>query len=413
MGGDVSTASRFPTVQLRRVARLEYGESLPRDAREDGSVHVFGSNGPVDTHVRSNTAAPVVVVGRKGSFGKVHWSDDPVFAIDTTYFVDVTKTHSHLRWLYWVLLAARLDAVTQDTGVPGLSREVAYQTPIPLPPLPIQRAIADFLDRETGRIDALMEKKRRLIELLEEKRSALITHTVTKGLDPTVPMKDSGIPWLGEIPEHWEILPLRRVAQLANSNVDKKAVEGEIPVRLCNYTDVYYASYLDSTEGFMEATATPEEIRRFRLRADTVLMTKDSESPDDIGVPAYVSRELEAVCGYHLTILVPDRRRLRGDFLYWTLESSALRAAFETAAKGVTRYGLTLDGIGSTVVPVPPLFEQAAIAEQLRARYIRSVRAIERLTTQLDKLAEYRQALITAAVTGELEIAPDPEEVAA
>lgn len=297
-----------------------------------------------------------------------------------------------------------------------MSSSVIGDLPVRLPPLETQRAIADFLDRETERIDLLVEKKKRLIELLEEKRTALISHAVTKGLDPTVPMKDSGIPWLGEIPAHWEVAPIRRTAQYVNSNVDKKTSPDEIPVRLCNYTDVYNGSYLDSTGGFMEATATPEEIRRFRLRAGTVIITKDSESADDIGVPAYVSTRLDAVCGYHLTVLTPKADLMRGDFLFWALSSSGLRACFEVASNGVTRFGLTREGMGGASVPVPPIAEQRQIASRLRIEDIRLNSVSLSIGLQLEKLAEYRQALITAAVTGQIDVTearPDPEEVVA
>src|SRR5690606_8384584 len=167
--------------------------------------------GPVGVHDRANTLAPCLVIGRKGSFGKVNYSAAPVFAIDTTFFVDRRATRANLRWLYYALMDARLDAATKDSAIPGLDREDAYARVLCVPPDHEQRAIAAFLDRETARIDALVAKKERLIELLQEKRTALITRAVTKGLDPTVPMKDSGVEWLGEIPAHWEVKRVKHV----------------------------------------------------------------------------------------------------------------------------------------------------------------------------------------------------------
>ena len=116
---------------------------------------------------------------------------------------------------YWVRSDWFVDVVVaRSVGVsyPAVRPSELASMPVPMPTTSEQRAVADFLDRETGRIDALVEKKRRLIELLEEKRTALISHVVTKGLDPTVPMKDSGIPWLGEIPAHWETRRLRHIS---------------------------------------------------------------------------------------------------------------------------------------------------------------------------------------------------------
>ena len=204
---------------FRYVCRLAYGESLAAEAREDGDVPVFGSNGVVGQHDTPNTRSPVIVVGRKGSHGEVNFSEVEAFAIDTTYFVDERYTTSDVRWLYYVLLRADLSDVSKDSAIPGLSRDDAYAKALPLPPLDEQRAIAAYLDRETERIDALVAKKRLLIERLEEYHTALITRTVTRGLppeaaraaglDPSPRLKPSGVEWLGEVPEHWEVKEMK------------------------------------------------------------------------------------------------------------------------------------------------------------------------------------------------------------
>ena len=378
---------------------------------------------PREQRIFRLVAGDVLVTEGAGSLDAVGaaatWSDqlDGVVCYQNTLIRLRPLRGTEARFLGWWARHAyesRLFAsVAGGANIFHLSAERLKGLPIWLPPKRQQLQIADFLDRETGRIDALAEKKRRLIELLKEKRAALISHVVTKGLDPTVPMKDSGIPWLGDIPVTWTALPLRRIATYRNSNVDKKTIDGEVPVLLCNYTDVYYGTYLSKTDGFMEATASASEVRQFKLRQGSVIITKDSESADDIGVPAYVAADLDAVCGYHLTIVDPHEHRMAGDYLYWALESQAARTGFELAAQGVTRFGLTQDGIGGLVVPVPPKPEQSAIASTLRKHQLKTSALTQAILQQLDLLAEYRQALIAAAVTGQIDVdaeAPDPEE---
>lgn len=124
----------YPTTHLRHLARLQYGDSLADERRLDGDVAVYGSNGPVGVHDRANTRGPVIVVGRKGSFGKLQFSRAPVFAIDTTYFVDEHSATCDLRWLYYALSTVELDRLSFDVGVPGLSREAAYAQRIPTAP---------------------------------------------------------------------------------------------------------------------------------------------------------------------------------------------------------------------------------------------------------------------------------------
>ena len=140
-------------------------------------------NGPVGFHSQPNTHRPVLIIGRKGSFGKINYSDQPCFAIDTTYYIDARNSGSDLRWLFYALLLLRLDAISEDSAIPGLSRELAHYQRLPSISLPEQRAIAAFLDRETAKIDALISRIREGIEKLKEYSSALISAAVTGKID--------------------------------------------------------------------------------------------------------------------------------------------------------------------------------------------------------------------------------------
>lgn len=327
--------------------------------------------------------------------------------VSTGFAVVRPSPDLHPPYLGWVMQSESLvdEVVARSGGVsyPAIAPYALADVPIPVPDRQTQIRIADFLDRETARIDALMEKKRRLIDLLEDKRTALITHAVTKGLDPTVPMKESGVLWFPRVPQHWEILPLRYLCDIRPSNVDKKEKENEQLVTLCNYTDVYYGSYILDSAGFMTATASPEQLSRFRLRKGDVLITKDSETPEDIAVPAFIAADLvNTLCGYHLALLRP-RPRVSGEYLYWSLESQAVKKHFELSARGVTRYGLTRQALGDAPIPVPPPGEQEVVSGYLRSldRTMATIRVSVR--RQLDLLDEYRRALITAAVLGDVD----------
>ena len=142
----------------------------------------------------------------------MNWSADPVFVIDTAYFIDQGCSSVNLRWLYWLLHAAKLDAISQDTGVPGLAREFVHDMQAVRPSVRDQQCIAAFLDRETTKIDHLIAEQERLVALLDEKRRAVIVNAVTKGLIPDTPMKECGIGWIGEIPASWTALSLKRIA---------------------------------------------------------------------------------------------------------------------------------------------------------------------------------------------------------
>ena len=225
------------------------------------------------------------------------------------------------------------------------------------------------------------------------------------GLKPYPAYKPSGVEWLGEVPKRWEVRRLRTAVAMRVSNVDKHVREGETPVRLCNYVDVYKHDCISQRIDFMRATATPEEVSQFRLEEGDVLITKDSEAWDDIGVPAVVTEPADdLISGYHLALLRPIADVLTGGYLLRALQSKGLAHQFHVAAKGVTRYGLSHDGIKSVWLALPPLAEQAAIARYLDdadRRIRRCIRAKEKL---VELLEEQRQALVNEAVTGRVDV---------
>lgn len=179
----------FVMTRIKYICRLGYGDSLPKEDESDGNVPVFGSNGQYATTARPNTEAPAIVIGRKGSYGKVNWAPDGCFASDTTFFVDIRFTAVNLRWLYWALQTLNLDEGSQEAAVPGLNRESVYEQRLPLPSADDQQLIADYLDQEVARIDSVLDvvgsrsatgiKEGSLLALLFERRTALITAAVT------------------------------------------------------------------------------------------------------------------------------------------------------------------------------------------------------------------------------------------
>src|ERR1019366_4280793 len=164
----------------------------------------------------------------------------------------------------------------------------------------------------------------------------------------------------------WRTAQLGEIADIRVSNVDKKSVAGERPVRLCNYMDVYENDYIDAGHPFMEATASPAETERFKLQKGDVLITKDSETPDDIGIPAVIAEEVQnLVCGYHLALIRPRRDKVDLVYLAKQLSSVAAISHFSRRASGSTRYGLSISAIASISIPLAPMHEQKRIAEIL------------------------------------------------
>jgi len=265
----------------------------------------------------------------------------------------------------------------------------------------------DYVDRRVWRVIRARERR---IKLLEEYKHALVHQAVTGRIDvrtgqPFREYKDTAFPWLRKVPAHWQVRKLRYVAEMRESNVDKRIRDGERPVRLCNYLDVYKNDRIRGEQRFMRATASVDEIERFGLQKGDVLITKDSEAWHDIGVPALVeSATRDLVSGYHLALLRPLTRCIDGPYLFRALQDPTVAYQFHVEAKGVTRYGLSHHAINSVKLPVPPLAEQTAIAEFLDEQTASIDRVADATRREIGLLKEFRTRLIADVVTGKLDV---------
>lgn len=209
---------------------------------------------------------------------------------------------------------------------------------------------------------------------------------------------------LGSIPSHWKAHRLKHLADVRLSNVDKLSVDDQAIVRLANYVDVYKNERITADMDLMVATASDDQIERLTLAAQDVLITKDSESPNDIAVPAYVPEPMEGVvCGYHLALLRPDADRLHGGFLHRWLQGKASQAYFSSHANGMTRYGIGRGDIGDAPLLWAPLEEQKAINDFLDRETAKIDALIAEQRILIERLREKRQATIFHTVTNGLQ----------
>jgi type I restriction enzyme S subunit len=275
---------------------------------------------------------------------------------------------------------------------------------IPIPAIPELPKILEFLDYETARIDALIEEQQRLIELLKEKRQAVISHAVTKGLDPNVPMKDSGVEWLDEVPECWELKSLKYIATVFGRigfrgyTTDDIVDEGNGAITvspsnmiggLMDFNNVTYISW-----------GKYEESPEIKLAEDDVLIVKTGST---YGRVAYVNFLPEhATINPQLAIF--KKIQIENKFLYYLFESSYLKAATRNSNTGGTMPTMTQEAIGNYKLPLPPLNIQRQIVEKLESELRAISNLIELAVDTVDLEKERRSALISAAVTGKIDV---------
>ena len=211
--------------------------------------------------------------------------------------------------------------------------------------------------------------------------------------------KESGVEWIGEIPGHWRVKRLKYISKVVASYVDKHINPDEIQVNLCNYIDVYYHEKIDSSINFMKGSCNHDEYERSLIQKGDVIITKDSESADDIGVPAFTQEELtNIVCGYHLSI-IRALNEIDGKFLFRFIQSKWVGRYFEANSTGITRFSLGKSIIENLSTILPPLSEQTQIANFLDRKTEQIDKLIRIKERRIELLQEQRTALINQAVT--------------
>ena len=387
---DVVTCFRDGIVTLRKNRRIRgFTESL----KEIGYQGI--RKGDFVIHAMDAFAGAIGVSDSDGKGTPVYQVLNPKEKSNAYYYSYTLREMARSQWI--LALAKGIRERSTDFRYDDFALQL-----LPIPSLPEQTAIVRYLDYMDRHIRRYINAKKKLIALLNEQKQVIIHKAVTRGLDPNVRLKPSGVEWLGDIPEHWEVRRLRNVAHVLVSGIDKHIKEKEISVWLCNYVDVYKNERITENLSFMPASASAEEIARFILKPGDIIITKDSEDWNDIGVPSLVEYSApDLVCGYHLAILRP-RVGILGEYLLRALQSPSIASQFYVAANGVTRYGLSHVAIKGVSIPVSPLPEQTAIVQFLNDAIANLDAATNRAQHEIDLLQEYRTCLIADVVTGKL-----------
>jgi len=212
--------------------------------------------------------------------------------------------------------------------------------------------------------------------------------------------KDSGVEWIGEIPQGWDLNRLKYISYVRGSNVDKNIYPDEKQLRLCNYTDVYKNEKIDSLTTLNLGSCTEEEFEKFTIKKDDVIITKDSETPDDIGIPCLISENLnDTVCGYHLSLITPNSEQILGGYLFRQFQTERIQQHYEVHSYGITRYGLGKSIIENTDIILPSLPEQNQIVEFLDQKTSIIDELIGKKQRKVELLKEHRTSIINHTVT--------------
>lgn len=383
--------SHWTSQKLKYVASLRSGEGITSDDISDtGEYPVYGGNGVRGFTSSYTHEGTYPLIGRQGALcGNINYASGRFWASEHAIVVNVHSAHV-VRWLGEVLRSMNLNQYSQSAAQPGISVEVIENLSVPVPPEPEQQAIANYLDRETAHIDGLIAEKERMLALLEEKRAALISRIVTRGLDPTAQLKPSGLEWLGDIPEHWGV---KRAKNLFTVRDERSDDGSEELLTVSHITGVTSRSEKDV----------------FMFEADDKVGYKLC-MPADLAINTLWAWMGAMGISPLAGIVSPDyhvytsKGELLPEYVDLLCRARPFVAEVSRWSKGVwsSRLRLYPENFFEMRLPVPPHDEQADIVRAIEVDQRKANVLRENLQSSITLAQERRAALISAAVTGQI-----------
>jgi type I restriction enzyme, S subunit len=363
--------------RLKYFAKICNGKDYREIQVEEGGFPVYGTGGIFNYASEYLYDKPSVLLGRKGTIDKPFFVNEPFWTSDTIYYTEI-QTGVEPKFVYYLSRIIPFDFYTYGSAVPSMTKEHYDNMIFGYPPLQEQTSIANYLDNKTTEIDQTIADKEALINLFEEEKKALINEAVTKGLNPKIKLKPSGVDWLGDIPEHWEVKRLKYLSEIktGEKNTEDNEVDGQYP--------------------FFVRSQTIERISTYSFDGEAILTAGDG-----VGV-AKVFHYINGKFDYHQRVYrISHFKDVIGKYIFHYLENNLYKEVLKINAKS-TVDSLRLPMFQNFMIAVPSIKEQVAIVQYIETETANINDKITLVKQEIELLKEYRQALIFEAVTGKI-----------
>jgi Restriction endonuclease S subunits len=399
--------------------KIQTGTTPPTNSEEyyqDGEIYWFSPSDFLDSQIYLKEAkkklnrkvlddgivkkipkGSILIIGIGATLGKVGLLDVDATSNQQVNAILLDSYNNSKFFVYFLLVSQEiLKVISNATTLGILNQEKTKQIPLTIPPLPEQQAIANFLDYKTKQIDALINKKEALLEKLDEKRTAIISHAVTKGLDPNVPMKDSGIEWLGEIPEHWQSLNFKRLTVIKRGASPRPIDDPKYFDDDGEYAWVRIAD-VTASERYLETTTQKLSELGKSLSVPLEPGNLFLSIAGSVGKPIITKIKC---CIHDGFVYFPDLKANQ-EFIYYIFNSGQ---PYLGLGKFGTQLNLNTETVGGITIGLPPKPEQQIIVDFLDQETKQIDKQKAKIQQAIDRLKEYRTALITNAVTGKIDV---------
>ncbi|WP_460274510.1 restriction endonuclease subunit S [Celeribacter sp. ULVN23_4] len=352
-----------------------------------------------------------LLITKDGTIGKVALVEglDGQATLNSGVFVVRPLTTSYTSRFYFWLLQSKVFTSFVDFNKTGSTISHLYQDTFvnfsyALPSLPEQTKIAAFLDFETGKIDALIAKQERLIALLEEKRQAVISHAVTKGLNPNAPLRPSGIDWLGDVPEHWEVARIKHLAITISKGTTPSTIGGDLVshgIRFLKAENIGKSVYASAQPEFYISPKVDEDLARSRLQDQDVLVIIAGATT---GLASVIGPELIPANTNQAVSFIRPKELMHAHFIMNWLGTEFAQRHIWVGAVQAAQPNLSMETLGNIPIAVPPKREVELILDTISKANTKFSDLLGKAQSAISLLKERRTALISAAVTGKIDV---------
>ena len=404
--GDIP--SNWKLCRLKFLAKIKNGQDYKSVEAEEG-YPVIGSGGQFTYASQFTYNRESVLLGRKGTIDKPLYINEPFWTVDTMYYTEINGD-VYPKYLYYLALTIQFGRYSTNTALPSMTQEHLGNYFFAVPSGEIEKKIiANFLDHETAKIDTLIEKQQQLIQLLKEKRQAVISHAVTKGLSSlnsglSTKLRESGIEWLGEVPDHWRIGKVKNLASIISKGTTPSTMGSDFEstgIRFLKAENVGKEFYVASQPEFYISEKTDEQLSRSRLQSHDVLViiagatTGQSSVMQEDLLPANTNQAV--------SFIRPASSSYSSYISFWLSTEYAQSKIWQVAVQAA-QPNLSMESLGNIYIPIPPEHELDELVANINFRILQLSRLTESAELAINLMQERRTALISAAVTGKIDV---------
>lgn len=398
--------SHWEVKKLKRLAKIGNGQDHKKVWDENGEYPIIGTGGAFGKANMYLHKGPSVILGRKGTIDKPQFVESPFWSVDTAYYTEINQDVDP-KLFYYLCTTINFELYKYGSAVPSMTQEVLSQIPFAVPDsLEDQSTIASYLDKKTAEIDELIADKKRLLELYEEEKTAVINQAVTKGLDPNSPMKNSGIEWLGEIPEHWEVKRLKYVAKMQGGFAFSSNDFISDGIQLIKISNLYNNElHLDRQPTFLADTFLESHSDWIVSNGDILMSMTGTLGKRDYGF-AILIQGIES----HLLLNQRVSKIHSVDEIEVALLIHGLRCEYFLNSifclpAGTKQGNFSNENILCQKIAFPSdIIEQQSIVHYIKMESKRIDAKKAKTQKLIDLLTEYRTALISEVVTGKVKV---------